>query len=102
MMALPLAQVAGAPPSYAGVTTALAVLMLVIEFGMLQATLVRNQIRLYAAQSVVISVLAVLVAIGRDVPDLPALAAFSLALKVVAVPLVMLRRGVHNPEVWRG
>ena len=66
MMALPLAQVAGAPPSYAGVTNALAVLMLVIEFGMLQATLVRNQIRLYAAQSVVISVLAVVVAIGLE------------------------------------
>jgi hydrogenase-4 component E len=82
----------GPPPSsYAGLTTALALLMLVIEFGMLQATLLRAQIRLYAAQSVVISVLAVVVAFARDVPELYGLAAFSVLLKVVAVPLVMLR-----------
>jgi hypothetical protein len=82
----------GPPPSsYAGLTTALAVLMLVIEFGMLQATLLRAQIRLYAAQSVVMSVLAVVVAFARDVPELYGLAAFSVLLKVVAVPLVMVR-----------
>ncbi|MDQ2883279.1 MAG: hydrogenase [Actinomycetota bacterium] len=83
--------VAAPPSSYAGVTTALAVLMLVIEFGMLQATLLRSQIRLYATQSVVISLLAVVVAFARDVPELYGLAAFSVLLKVVAVPLVMLR-----------
>jgi hydrogenase-4 component E len=88
----PLAAGVGPPPSsYAGLTTALAVLMLVIEFGMLQATLLRAQIRLYAAQSVVISVLAVVVAFARGVPELYGLAAFSVLLKVVAVPLVMLR-----------
>jgi len=82
----------GPPPSsYAGLTTTLAVLMLVIEFGMLQATLLRAQIRLYAAQSVVISALAIVVAFARDVPELYGLAAFSVLLKVVAVPLVMFR-----------
>ncbi len=87
-----LAQGIAEPPgSYAGLTTVLAVLMLVIEFGMLQATLLRAQVRLYAAQSVVISVLAVVVAATRHVPGLYGLAAFSVALKVVAVPLVMLR-----------
>ncbi|MGH3769236.1 MAG: hydrogenase [Pseudonocardiaceae bacterium] len=90
-MALLTEGVAGAPSSYAGLTTTLAVLMLVIEFGMLQATLLRSQIRLYAAQSLVISVLAVVVAISRGVPELYGLAAFSVLLKVVAVPLVMLR-----------
>ncbi len=65
--------------------------MLVIEFGMPQATLLRAQIRLYAAQSVVISVLAVVVALARDVAKLYGLAAFSVPLKVIAVPLVMLR-----------
>jgi len=79
------------PSSYAGLTTGLAVLMLVIEFGMLQATLLRAQVRLYAAQSVVISVLAVVVAFARSVPELYGLAALSVLLKVVAVPLVMLR-----------
>lgn len=90
-MALLVADVGPPPSSYAGLTTALAVLMLVIEFGMLQATLLRAQVRLYAAQSVVISVLAVIVAFARDVPELYGLAAFSVLLKVVAVPLVMLR-----------
>jgi hydrogenase-4 component E len=79
------------PASYAGVTTALAVLMLVIEFGMLQATLLRAQVRLYAAQSLVISVLAAVVAFSRGVPELYGLAAFSFLLKVVAVPVVTLR-----------
>ncbi|HEX6402501.1 MAG TPA: hydrogenase [Pseudonocardiaceae bacterium] len=83
--------VAAPPSSYAGLTTGLAVLMLVIEFGMLQATLLRAQVRLYAAQSVVISVLAVVVAFARSVPELYGLAALSVLLKVVAVPLVMLR-----------
>lgn len=83
--------VAAPPSSYAGVTTGLAVLMLVIEFGMLQATLLRAQVRLYAAQSVVISILAVVVAFARSVPELYGLAALSVLLKVVAVPLVMLR-----------
>lgn len=83
--------VATAPDGYAGVTTGLAVLMLVIEFGMLQATLLRAQVRLYIAQSLVISVLAVVVAAARDVPELYVLAALSVLLKVVAVPAVMLR-----------
>ena len=86
-----LAQGVAAPSSYAGLTTALAVLMLVIEFGMLQATLLRAQVRLYATQSVVISVLAAVVAFARDIPELYLLAFFSFLLKVVAVPLVMLR-----------
>lgn len=83
--------VAAAPSSYAGITTALAVLMLVIEFGMLQATLLRAQVRLYAAQSAVISVLAAVVAFARNVPELYGLAVLSVLLKVIAVPLVMLR-----------
>ena len=83
--------IAAPPSSYAGVTTGLAVLMLVIEFGMLQATLLRAQVRLYAAQSLVIAVLAAVVAFARGVPELYALAALSVLLKVVTVPLVMLR-----------
>jgi hydrogenase-4 component E len=88
---IPLMAARAAPPSsYAGLTTTLAMLMLVIEFGMLQATLLRSQVRLYAAQSVVICILAVVVAFFRGVPELYGLAAFSLLLKVIAVPLVML------------
>jgi hydrogenase-4 component E len=43
------------------------------------------------AQSALISVLAIVIAADRNLPDLYALAALSAALKVVAVPLVMRR-----------
>jgi hydrogenase-4 component E len=90
------------PSSYAGITTALAVLMLVIEYGMLQATLLRGQIRLYIAQSLVISALAAVVAFARNVLELYALAGLSLLLKVVIVPAVMLRLLRRtNPEIAR-
>ena len=58
---------------------------------MLRQALLRDQIRLYAAQSALISVLAVLVAAVRHLPDLYVLAALSAPLKVVIVPLVLRR-----------
>ena len=58
---------------------------------MLRQALVRDQARLYAAQSALISVLAVVIAASRNLPDLYALAALSGALKVVVVPLVLRR-----------
>ena len=48
--------------------------MLLLEFGMLRQALVRDQVRLYAAQSALISVLAVVIAADRNLPDLYALA----------------------------
>lgn len=81
-----------APPGvYAGVAGVIAALMLLLEFGMLRQALVRDQVRLYAAQSAMISVLAVVIAADRGITDLYALAALSAALKVVAVPLVLRR-----------
>ena len=65
--------------------------MLLLEFGMLRQALIRDQIRLYAAQSALISVLAIVIAADRGLPDLYALAGLSAALKVVAVPLVVRR-----------
>lgn len=79
------------PSAYAGITNAIAVLMLLTEFAMLRTALLRSQVRLYAVQSLLVSVLAVVVAAVRDVPELYALAALSLVLKVVVVPLVVLR-----------
>ena len=81
----------GAPGVYEGVANVIAALMLLLEFGMLRQALVRDQVRLYAAQSALISVLAVVTAAVRDLPELYALGALSAALKVVAVPLVMRR-----------
>jgi hydrogenase-4 component E len=80
-----------APSVYAGVANVIAAVMLLIEFGMLRQALARDQVRLYMAQSALISVLAIVIAADRNLPDLYALAGLSAALKVVAVPLVLRR-----------
>jgi hydrogenase-4 component E len=74
-----------------GAANVIAAVMLLIEFGMLRQALARDQVRLYAAQSALISVLAVVIAADRNLPDLYVLAALSAGLKVVAVPLVLRR-----------
>jgi hydrogenase-4 component E len=79
------------PGVYQGAASAIAALMLLVEFGMLRQALIRDQVRLYAAQSALLSVLAVVIAADRNLPDLYALAGLSAALKVVAVPLVLRR-----------
>jgi hydrogenase-4 component E len=84
------------PGVYDGAANVIAALMLLLEFGMLRQALVRDQVRLYAAQSALISVLAIVIAADRDLPDLYALAALSGLLKVGAVPLV-LRRLLGSP-----
>jgi hydrogenase-4 component E len=80
-----------APGVYEGTANVIAAVMLLLEFGMLRQALARDQVRLYAVQSALISVLAVVIAADRNLPDLYALAALSAGLKVVAVPLVMRR-----------
>ena len=80
-----------APGVYQGAANVIAAVMLLLEFGMLRQALIRDQIRLYAAQSALISVLAIVIAADRGLPDLYALAGLSAALKVVAVPLVVRR-----------
>jgi len=82
---------AQAPGVYEGAANVIAAGMLLLEFGMLRQALVRDQVRLYMAQSALISVLAIVIAADRNLPDLYALAALSAALKVVAVPLVLRR-----------
>ncbi len=84
-------EVVGPPGLYAGTANVPAVLVLLAEFAMLRAALLRAQVRLYAYQSLVVSVLACVVAAGRHVPELYVLAGLSFALKVIAVPWVLLR-----------
>ncbi|WIV59133.1 hydrogenase [Amycolatopsis nalaikhensis] len=91
MIALAQSPAVAPPGVYAGVANGLAVLVLLTEFAMLRTALLRAQVRVYAAQSLLVSVLAVVVAIGRDVPELYVLAALSLALKVIVVPWLVLR-----------
>lgn len=83
---------AAPPPGvFAGSATVISLLVLLVEFGMLRALLLRSQIRLYALQSLLVAVLAVVVAAVRDIPELYALAALSVLLKVVIVPRFVLR-----------
>jgi hydrogenase-4 component E len=79
------------PSTYAGVADVAAVLVLLTEFAMLRAPLLRSQVRLYAFQSLVVTGLAVFVAASRHIDDLYVLAALSFVLKVVIVPGLVLR-----------
>jgi hydrogenase-4 component E len=80
-----------APSVFEGTANTIAVVVLLLEFMMLRSALLRAQVRLYAAQSFVVSVLAAVVAANRGVPELYALAALSFALKAVIVPWLVLR-----------
>jgi hydrogenase-4 component E len=79
------------PTTYDGVTAGLAVLVLLSEFAMLRAPLLRSQVRLYAFQSLVVTALAVFVAASEHVDELYVLAALSLVLKVIVVPSLTFR-----------
>jgi hydrogenase-4 component E len=79
------------PTVFDGTSNTIAVLVLLTEFAMLRAALLRAQLRLYAAQSLLLSVLAVVVAASRHVPELYVLAALSFVLKVLVVPVVVTR-----------
>ena len=82
---------APAPSTYAGVADVAALLVLLTEFAMLRAPLLRSQVRLYAFQSLVVTGLAADIAAVRHVGDLYVLAIVSFLLKVVLVPGLVLR-----------
>lgn len=86
------------PSSYAGVADVGAILVLLTEFAMLRAPLLRSQVKLYAFQSLVVTALAAFVAASRHIDELYILALLSLALKVVLVPLVVMRL-LHDADV---
>ncbi len=77
--------------TYASVADVVAVLVLLTEFAMLRAPLLRSQVRLYAFQSLAVTVLAVVVASSRHIDELYVLALLSFVLKVVLVPSLILR-----------
>lgn len=91
-----IAATVAAPSALAGGANVIAVGVLLAEFGMFRQALLRDQVRLYAAQSVLLSALAVVVAATRHLPELYVLAGLSFALKAVIVPVVMRRmlRGI--------
>jgi hydrogenase-4 component E len=79
------------PGVFAGGANTIAVLVLLTEFAMLRAALLRAQLRLYAVQSLMLSTLAIITAASRGLPDLYVLAGLSFVLKVVIVPAVVTR-----------
>lgn len=79
------------PSAFSGVAEGITLVVLLSEFAMLRAPLSRSQIRLYSFQSLAVSGLAGYVAAARGIPDLYVLAALSLGLKVIVVPIVILR-----------
>ena len=79
------------PSAFSGGAEAIAVVVLLSEFAMLRAPLLRSQIRLYAFQSLAVSGLAVFVAATQHVGELYALAGLSFVLKVLVVPGIVLR-----------
>ncbi len=79
------------PTVYEGTANTVALVVLLLEFGMLRQSMLRGQVRLYAAQSLTVSVLAAVVAFHHHVPELYALAVLSFVLKVIVVPLLVLR-----------
>lgn len=80
-----------APTVFDGTADTIAVIVLLLEFGMLRAALLRAQVQLYAVQSLAVSVLAAVVAFGHGVPELYILAGLSFLLKAVIVPVIVMQ-----------
>src|SRR5580704_15850692 len=95
-MSVILAATVAPPSALAGGANVIAVGVLLAEFGMFRQALLRDQVRLYVAQSVLLSAMAVVVAATRHLPELYVLAGLSFALKAVIVPVVLRRllRGI--------
>jgi hydrogenase-4 component E len=79
------------PSGFTGSADAVALVVLLSEFAMLRAPLLRSQIRLYSFQSFAVTGLAVIVAATRNLNELFIIAGFSFVLKVVLVPGIIMR-----------
>ncbi|ORW08658.1 hydrogenase [Mycobacterium kyorinense] len=90
------------PTVYDGTANTVALIVLLLEFGMLRQAMLRGQVRLYAGQSLAVSVLAGVVAFHHHVPELYALAVLSFLLKVIAVPLLVFGLLREAPEEIAG
>ncbi|WP_343601095.1 hydrogenase [Mycobacterium sp.] len=80
----------------------MALIVLLLEFGMLRQSLLRGQIRLYATQSLAVSVLVAVVAFHHHVAELYGLALLSFFLKVVVVPLLVFGMLREAPDEIAG
>jgi hydrogenase-4 component E len=81
----------GAPSAYEGAVIIAALGMLVAELSMLRAQLLTNQVRRYATQSILLAFIALLAAAVKGPSGLYGEAAMSLVVKVVLVPVIVLK-----------
>ena len=86
-----MAALGTSPTTLTDAADVLALLVLLSEFAMLRSSLSRSQVRLYAFQSLCVSVLAGFVAATRHIGELYGLMSMSFVLKVIVVPMIILR-----------
>lgn len=86
-----MAAVGASPSTLTDAAEVVALLVLLSEFAMLRSSLSRSQVRLYAFQSLCVSVLAAFVAATRHIGALYVLMSLSFVLKVIVVPTIILR-----------
>jgi len=79
------------PTAYEGAVIVAALGMLVAELSMLRAQLLTNQVRRYATQSILLAFIALLAAAVKGFSGLYGEAAMSLVVKVVLVPVIVLK-----------
>jgi hydrogenase-4 component E len=86
-----MAAIGASPSTLTDAAEVVALLVLLSEFAMLRSSLSRSQVRLYAFQSLCVSVLAGFVATTRHIGELYALMGLSFVLKVIIVPAIIFR-----------
>ncbi len=86
-----MAALGTSPSTLTDAADVIALLVLLSEFAMLRSSLSRSQVRLYGFQSLCVSVLAGFVAATQHIGELYGLMGLSFVLKVIVVPMVILR-----------
>ncbi len=78
-------------PATTSVLVLFEIAVLVTEFLMLRAHLLRSQVRLYTAQSFLVALFALVTGIHLDNNGLYAVSAMAIAVKVILVPVLIIR-----------
>ena len=86
-----MAVLGSSPTTLTDAADVIALLVLLSEFAMLRSSLSRSQVRLYGFQSLCVSILAGFVAATRHIGELYGLMGLSFVLKVIVVPVIIMR-----------
>ena len=77
----------------------LAAVILLLQFGLLRGTVIDDQVKLYAAQSIVVAAYTAGAGVAVGGLDLYVLAVLTVAFKVIAVPLVIRTLTRNLPDI---